>query len=311
MKRNWTLLALLTALVLSLLTGCGKSSTNESMSVDRSAMEVEAFADYEVPAAYPAAYNADTKVVPAPKSDDAKIIYTADMSLEATDFDAAVDALARLTEESGGYYESSSLSNGGSYRSASYTVRVPAENYRSFLTQAGELCHLLNVYEYADDVSEAYYDTDGRLQTQQTKLERLRDLLAQAKDMEDIITLESAISDTELAIEQLTGSLRKYDSLVGYATVHIYLQEVYQLTEQEQPVIGFGAKLAAAFRTGCSRFVYGLQDLLISLARAWVGWLIFLAVLAVVVLVVWRIIRKKKITRAQREDGETQDEREQ
>ena len=112
--------------------------------------------------------------------------------------------------------------------------------------------------------------------------------------MEDIITLESAISETELAIEQLTGTLRKYDSLVNYATVTISLTEVYKLTEVEQPVIGFGAKLGQAFRSGSAGFVDGLQRFLLGVARGWIGWLIFLIIVIAVVLIVLRIRRRQK-----------------
>ena len=83
--------------------------------------------------------------------------------------------------------------------------------------------------------------------TQQTKLERLQNLLAQAENMEDIITIESAISDTELEIERLTGTLRQYDSLVDYSTVYITLQEVYQLSDVEEPATSFGSRISAAF----------------------------------------------------------------
>ena len=58
----------------------------------------------------------------------------------------------------------------------------------------------------------------------------------------DIITLESAIAETELQIERLTGTLRKYDALVDYATVNLQLQEVYRLANTEEPVKGFGSR---------------------------------------------------------------------
>ena len=50
----------------------------------------------------------------------------------------------------------------------------------------------------------------------QIKLERLQKLLAQAENMEDIITIESAISETEWNIEDLSGTLRHYDALVDF-----------------------------------------------------------------------------------------------
>ena len=145
-----------------------------------------------------------------------------------------------------------------------------------------------------------YYDTEARLTTQETKLKRLQELLSKAENMEDIITIESEISETELMIENLTGSLRKYDSLVGFSTVTVYLNEVYKLSDAEEPVIGFGAKLAAAFRRGCTNFVDGLENMLLGFARAWVGWLIFFAVAAVVVILVVRKVRRIKAKRAEK-----------
>ena len=73
--------------------------------------------------------------------------------------------------------------------------------------------------------------------------------------MADIITIESAISDTELEIERLTGSLRDYDSRINYATVTIFLSEVAQLSNVEEPAVTFGARLGNAFLNACRGFV--------------------------------------------------------
>ena len=46
--------------------------------------------------------------------------------------------------------------------------------------------------------------------------------------MADIITIESAISDTEYEIESLSGTLRHYDALVDYATVSLTLSRTFR-----------------------------------------------------------------------------------
>ena len=245
---------------------------------------------------------------------DVKIIRSADIDLESTEFDDAAAGLNAAVAEAGGYFERSELNNYSRYRQGYYTVRVPAERFESFCTAVGALCQVNSIRRSADDVSESYYDTEARLVTQQTKLARLQELLAKAESMEDIITLESAISETELAIESLTGSLRKYDSLVSFATVNITLNEVYKLTEIEEPAIGFGAKLGEAFRRGCTGFVDTMQSLLLAIARGWVGWLIFLVVAAVAAVVIVRSVRRSRAREAarraqreqQRETRETQ-----
>jgi len=190
------------------------------------------------------------------------MIYTARMEVETTGFDDADADLRTLVEDLGGYFEQAAAHNYSSgYRSGDYTARIPADQFQAFLDRVGTICHVTYKEEGSENVSEAYYDAESRLVTQQTKLERLQNLLAQAENMEDIITIESAISDTELEIERLTGTLRRYDSLVDYATVYISLQEVYQLSNVEEPATSFGSRMGAAFASGWRGFVSALESL--------------------------------------------------
>ncbi|MCD8240605.1 MAG: DUF4349 domain-containing protein [Oscillospiraceae bacterium] len=299
-------------LMFTLLSGCGSSSSSSSSSsiaYDASYSKAEMVTENEtadvaeddgwymsetVSASGLDTGSANTSTATASALADAKMIYRATLDMETTNFDNVTAILDDLVAELGGYYESSGTDNYGTYRYAYYTVRIPAENFEAFCSQAGTLCQLNSIYRTSENIGEQYYDTESRLLTQQTKLDRLQTLLAQAESMEDIIALESAISETELEIENLTGTLRRYDSLVGYSTVNINLQEVYRLTEQETPAIGFGAKLSAALRSGTTGFVDGLQSLVLSIASAWAAWLIFLLIVAAVVIIVMRRTRRHR-----------------
>lgn len=209
----------------------------------------------------------------------AKLIYTASICAETTDFDGCAADLETLVAQLSGYFESASVSNYGSgYRSASYKVRVPAEQFQPFCRKVGTFCHITYRDTSAENISEAYYDTESRLVTQQTKLERLQTLLRQAESMEDIITIESAISETELAIERLSGTLRQYDALVDYATVYVDLSEVYRLSNTEEPADSFTSRMGTAFASGWDGFVSALESFAIALAYGWM-WLVVLAAL--------------------------------
>ena len=226
--------------------------------------------------------------------ENAKIIYTGELYLETKEFDKASAALDALVKELGGYYESRNLNQGGTYRSFSATVRVPADNFSPFLQQAGEVAHVTDCYEQNRNISETYYDTESRLVTQRTKLERLQELLKKADTMEDIITLESAISETELAIEQLTGSLRKYDNLVDFSTITVNLNEVYRLSTDEVPEQTFGDRLRNAFIKGIDRGIDNLEDFVIYIARNWITLLVWAAVIAGGVTFLRRKWRKRR-----------------
>ena len=316
-KRISIVLALV--LLLGLLCGCGGSAKSESANYAAADMAYStgyssAYAEEGYYGGWAEAKDAAAEAPMEPAAPDlqsqqtgsnlpanVKLIYRADVSLESTEFDATVAGLNALVDSLGGYYERSELDNSNNrYRRGYYTVRVPAANFNAFCEGVGGLCQVNSLSRSAEDVSEAYYDMESRLTTQKTKLARLQELLKQAEEMEDIITLESAISDTELTIEQLTGSLRKYDSLVGYSTITVSLLEVYKLTEPEEPAIGFGAKLAAAFRTGTNNFVDGLGNFIIDVARGWVGWLIFIAIVVVIILLIRRGVRRGRERRGEK-----------
>lgn len=299
MKKRIGGIFLAAVLVLSLLTACGGSAGGNSASKNFAAGDSPAASpsmDAAMPEApmemeYGTAESAPMGQVEEDVLRDAKMIRTANLEMETTAFDEAVEGLGRLTREMGGYYENSSLRTGGSgYRWADYTIRVPAEKYSEFLTRAGALCNLTWRSESAENVTEAYYDTAGRLKTQQIKLERLQELLSRAEAMEDIITIESAISETEYQIESLSGTLRHYDALVDFATVTVNLQEVYRLSSVEEAPDSFGARMGSAFTAGWAAFADGMENLAVGLAYSWM-WLI---VLAVVIVVVVRVIRGKK-----------------
>lgn len=298
MKKRTAALLMAAIMPAALLCGCGAQSSDTaaaesySMAVTEEAGEYRADDNWdespaEAPAPMPLSAEAAGSV-----PNEAKLIYTADLDMETLEFENAVSALKSLTAECGGYFESSTISDRGSYRWAEYTIRVPAEQYRAFLDQAGESCHVLSLNEYTEDVSEAYYDTAGRLETQQTKLDRLQALLAGAESMEDIIQIESAISETEERIDSLSGTLRHYDALVDYSTVTVYLEEVKVYEPEPDPT--YGSRLSAAFTDGWHGFVEGLGDILIALAYSWL-WLLLIA--AVIVLVVCLARRRRKKTK--------------
>ena len=221
-----------------------------------------------------------------------KMIYTARLEMQSTEFDTAAADIEKLVGQLGGYFENRSVQDYSSgYRYASYTVRVPAAKFQSLLNQLGTLCHVTYATQSAENITERYYDTQSRLGTAQTKLRRLQELLSQAENMEDIITIESAISETEYEIESLSGTLRHYDALVDYATVEIELREVYKLTDTDVAPKTFGERFVSAFKDGLESFGEFLEDFALWLAYSWLP---LLCVVAIVVLLV-RVKRKKGI----------------
>ena len=288
MKR---LLTVLFAVVMTLgITACGASANGMKQAADMAATE-----SYSMPMEAPMAVEeaeigwdngayavttAQGQAQTTAQTNGAKKIYRATLELQTLEFEKANEDIDCLISEVGGWVEQKDVSTySSSYRSAYYTVRVPASKFERFCAGVGELCHVTYSTSSAEDISETYYDTKARLDTAQIKLARLQELLKDADNMADIITIESAISDTEYQIDALSGTLRSYDSLVDYATVCLNLNEVYRLSNTEDAPKSFGEKLSNAFSEGVENAGELLEDIAIWLAYNWLLVIIWLVVI--------------------------------
>lgn len=318
MKKRSLLLAL--ALLFSLfLAACSASGGAPSANKGSQPEAMPAPYPSEMPSTAPmepgerGEVNFDTDSVTGGASipQNAKLILRASLAVESTEFDKAVTALDQLVAGQDGYYENNEIQQGAYYdtraaRYGSFTIRVPQEHFEAFLNAAGSIGHVVSSSKSSEDIGEAYYDTEARLKTQQTKHERLLVLLEKADNMENIIALETALSDVEYQIEQLTGTLRRYDSLVGYSTISVRLDEVLTITEQPKETATLGGRVSNAFQGGLDDMGRSLSNLAVWAAYNFIGVIIFLLIAAAAAMVGIREYRKRhpKITQIKENNKE-------
>ena len=299
----------LLALVLSLLllfmvmTGCGSSTMNggaaeDSMAPGNAATDGGWSPEYDY--SKEEGVSGSVSEMPSlngnPESgagnplENAKIIYTGDLTLQTTSMDDAAAALAQLVSNYGGYFESQEVYLERYSKDAYYVVRIPGDSFYDFLNSvsATEVYTVTYRNVTSENVGEAYADIENRLETLNIKLNRLQSLLEQAVSMEDIITIDSAISEVEYMIEMLSGEKRHYDSLINYSTVRISMYEVSVASEGVDPTLG--ERISSSFYRGIEDFVEWCEDFLVWLVGSWIGLLIF----AVIIVVVITFLRKAK-----------------
>ena len=268
---------------MSLMDGGAASST--------AASQAPALAQYSMDAAENGLAGGLTRSAAGTESAVAgdKIIYTARLTLETKDYDAARAALEQALADAGGWMENSSESSyDDSSRSLSMTLRVPAENYESFLTAAGQAASLVNRSESADDVTAQYTDVAGRIANLEGQRDRLRELQASAETLSDLLDIEAQLSDVQYQLESWQSQLDWYDDQIASCTVTVSLREVETYTPTGET---FLERLGAAFAEGWQNFVAGLASIAVVLAGLWPVVVIVAAVAAAVVIV--RIRRRR------------------
>ena len=327
MKKQSILAILLAALLaLTIFTGCAASTQfvsadsapqDPGASYNSKSEAAAAEMPMEEPAAAEEEFAYDTVATTesgsgaseTPEPDDsvadytAKIIYTASVSIETTEFDKAVAALESQVQKIGGFVESSNVTGDTQYnddgtttvvnRWAYYTVRIPCEQFESFLHETEGFGNVTSTSRDAQNVTSAYTDYEARLSSLNTQEERLLDMLAKSEDVETLIALEQRLSDVRYEIESIERSLRNYDMQIKYSTVNLDLREVEIYTPTVPVRRTFSQKLADSLSDGWNGFTRGIQNVILGLASALPA-LILLAVIIVAVIVCIRKARKKR-----------------
>lgn len=298
MKRNRLLLPL--ALLLLLTCACSGGNSSAASSAGEEAAP-EAMAPMEATVA-DQRLNFSESESAAGKSrvysdENAKLIRRASARLQTDDFSAAEAALNALVVEQGGYYESAAVEGGGYYdrnaaRYGSYVIRVPRQAYDTFLSGVDGVGYVVSLNQSSEEIGEVYFDTEARLRTQQTKQTRLLALLEQAATMEDIIDLENALSEVEYQIEQYSTELRRYDSLVDYATIGVELYEVRRLSDGAGTADRLGTRISTALSEGAQGAGEALGNVIVWCAYHLIALLVLAAAAAVILAVCLR--RRKK-----------------
>jgi hypothetical protein len=149
-----------------------------------------------------------------------KRILTGDLSVQVADLDMAMRSTDTAVKELGGYVAASSLESGY----GSLTLRVPAERYGELLAKVSGKGRVISTNSRSDDVSDSWYDLENRIRNKKILLERYQTYLRQAKNVEELMTVERQVNETIMELEQLEGSFRNLDDQVAYSTLTVYLR---------------------------------------------------------------------------------------
>lgn len=300
MKRNnFKKLALLLACIL-LLAGCGGSSpksadsmamkTTESTSAAGwadDAMVEESKAEYGE-AEEPSATEESTAESPDNDLANRKLIKTVYLDMQTEDFDSLKSNLEETIKSNGGYIESSYLNTPKSeysYRSYDLTIRIPADKLDSFIETIGSLGYITSKNETIEDVTLTYVDMTAYKEAMETEYEKVLELLENATELDQILVLESKLSELRYEINSYESRLRTYDNLIDYSTVHIYVNEVKYAIETEDTI---GSRISSGFLSS----LYSVRDFFVDLFVALISNLPVLVVLAAFIGILILIIRK-------------------
>lgn len=220
---------------------------------------------------------------------DRSIIYTGNITVRVDHVDVSAERVRSLATSSGGFVATEKSSSGNdSQEQASITIRVPAAKFGDIMDQLGKIGKELDRNISTEDVTEQVADLDAQIKATQTSVDSVRRLLAQAKDLNQILLLEKELTSRQATLDSLTGKKRRLDEQVALSTVTIQLigPEVQFIQPKSEDPSFLGG-----LRSGWDSFV-----VLLKVVSAIIGFLLpFLIALAVVgVPLMWWWRRRKR-----------------
>lgn len=230
-----------------------------------------------------------------------KLVYTADIEIETTEFDDSVKRIDEMSSwydciiQNKQYYDSSDLMYGSDYwsngyRTYSVVLRVPSESFTSFLDATGSIGHVTRSNSYVDNITQQYYSTQSYLESYENQLAVLQDMYKNARDISEMIQVESRITEVSAKILEYQNQMDVMDLDVDYSTINISLREV--ITYTDNPTAkddgSFGRRIVKAAEGAWDGLVEFIEDSIIWVVESIFG----LAIVAIIVIVTVRKIKK-------------------
>ncbi len=215
-----------------------------------------------------------------------KIIRNGNMTIEVDDALQAKTAVDGMLTKHKAYFGNEQFDNTDYHSTYHIQIRVPAENLNALVADLETLNGLVTYKSInATDVTEEYIDLETRLINKRSYLEQYRQLLKNARTVEDILKVREQIRVLEEEIESVEGRLKYLRNQVALSTLDLTLIQQKDFVFRQDRKINFFERLKDSLSSGW----YGFVEFCLVLIGLWPFWL-------ATIVVIW-LIRKYKAKR--------------
>ncbi len=311
MKRRMIMIVALLALAL-LAVGCGGDMATGSVAVEQMEPEEAARDDFYAegdfamagapapalatmaPVAESAIVDSAANTAAQPPADQQRlIIRNADMTIVATDTEAALAQIAQMAENGGGWVVSSNVYQSSETTKSGYVqIRVPSEGFQSVLDAiAGLAVRVESLSTSGQDVTEEYVDLSSQLANLEATAARVRAFLDDTTRVEDALAVNAELSRLEGEIAVIKGRMQFLEQSSAFSSITVNVTP----DELAQPIQVAGWQPSGVAKQAIETLVSALQALANLLI--WfviVALPILLLILIPFALIIWIIRRLRR-----------------
>ena len=179
-------------------------------------------------------------------------------------------------------------------------MRIPKSNLDAFLGDVAENSNITSRSEQERDVTTSYVDLESHKKVLLTEQERLMTYLEQAESIEEMMTIESRLSDIRYQLESMESQLRTYDSQIEYSTVSLYISEVVELTPVETKEQTTWERISEGFLRSLRNVGRGFREFFIGFVVALPYLLVTVLIVGVLFGIIYAIVKKSNAKHAKK-----------
>ncbi len=177
------------------------------------------------------------------------------------------------------------------------TVRVPQDVFEDTMSFLEDLGEVDSRDTSSEDVTMEYVDLEARLNNLERQEERYLEILDEAEDIDDVLSVEEELTRVREEIETLTARLESLQNQISYSTIDIQIteEEAVEAQVEAEGLEGLWERMSAAFTGSIDGVITGVTNLLVFLSGAF-PYLVVLGILGIVghkLGIPWKSIIKK------------------
>ena len=235
-------------------------------------------------------------------TDNQKLVYTCDMEMETLEYETTIKSIKEtITKYSGiteredqtdtdSYWYNENSKHQGTMR-CYLVIRIPSANYQAFLEELSGNGKIISKNMKVDNITKRYTEVQTTIKSLQIQEKRLLDMMEKATSVNDMITVESRLTEVQNELAQYKNSLAGMDTDVKYSTINLTVNEVVKYEAKQET---FMERLNSTLDRSGELFLSFLESALFAVILFGPIILVLLIVLFIIVRIIRRLRRNKK-----------------
>jgi hypothetical protein len=177
-----------------------------------------------------------------------QVIITGSVGMRVEDPTTSGEDVRRITDAAGGNVETESTSITDTQQFTYFTVRIPADRFDEYIADVTQLGEVTDQSITRADVTTQALDLDAQIAALEPAVARMKELLAEATSVVDVIAAESALAERQARLDGLVAQRDYLAQQVSMATVFISLSNAKD--SSPTTAMFFGGALVGALLAG-------------------------------------------------------------